>query len=230
VLDSGVLGLPILLRSTETGALDDWRKRSQSSADFAKQTVRQVVDRNPPRHAGSGSPCVIQPRRPGLEHWTGCATRIGRVDWSSARPTVGVFRCLAACAASVAQARCQVAAEAIMPATTILLPFQPDAMTPAQLAAVSYLARYSGPYPRVVRLPAASLVRLVRGQRVGRPDRRAAGPRGAVHPAPAGLRAKGLFDLHDDAWRPRVLPVCPHRRPHPRRPRGVRPVAQDPLR
>lgn len=28
-------------------------------------------------------------------------------------------------------------------ATTALLPFQPDAMTPAQLAAVSYLARYS---------------------------------------------------------------------------------------
>jgi integrase/recombinase XerD len=28
--------------------------------------------------------------------------------------------------------------------TTTLLPFQPDAMTPAQLAAVSYLARYSG--------------------------------------------------------------------------------------
>jgi hypothetical protein len=27
---------------------------------------------------------------------------------------------------------------------TILLPFQPDAMSPAQLAAVSYLARYSG--------------------------------------------------------------------------------------
>jgi integrase/recombinase XerD len=27
---------------------------------------------------------------------------------------------------------------------TILLPFQPDAMTPAQLAALSYLARYSG--------------------------------------------------------------------------------------
>jgi len=30
-----------------------------------------------------------------------------------------------------------------MPSTT-LLPFQPDAMTPAQLAAVSYLARYTG--------------------------------------------------------------------------------------
>lgn len=27
---------------------------------------------------------------------------------------------------------------------TSLFPFQPDAMTPAQLAAVSYLARYSG--------------------------------------------------------------------------------------
>ena len=27
---------------------------------------------------------------------------------------------------------------------TTLLPFQPDAMTPAQLAAVSYLARYTG--------------------------------------------------------------------------------------
>jgi hypothetical protein len=27
---------------------------------------------------------------------------------------------------------------------TTLLPFQPDAMTPAQLAAVSYLARYAG--------------------------------------------------------------------------------------
>lgn len=29
--------------------------------------------------------------------------------------------------------------------TTVLLPFQPDAMTPAQLAAISFLARYSGP-------------------------------------------------------------------------------------
>ncbi len=28
--------------------------------------------------------------------------------------------------------------------STTLLPFQPDAMTPAQLAAVSYLARYGG--------------------------------------------------------------------------------------
>ena len=31
-----------------------------------------------------------------------------------------------------------------MTTATTVLPFQPDAMTPAQLAAVSYLARYSG--------------------------------------------------------------------------------------
>lgn len=31
-----------------------------------------------------------------------------------------------------------------MPSTTALLPFQPNDMSPAQLAAVSYLARYSG--------------------------------------------------------------------------------------
>ncbi|MGH8522659.1 MAG: site-specific integrase, partial [Gammaproteobacteria bacterium] len=29
--------------------------------------------------------------------------------------------------------------------SNVLLPFQPDAMSPAQLAAVSFLARYSGP-------------------------------------------------------------------------------------
>jgi site-specific recombinase XerD len=34
--------------------------------------------------------------------------------------------------------------EATVTTTTLLLPLQPDAMTPAQLAAVSYLARYAG--------------------------------------------------------------------------------------
>jgi hypothetical protein len=38
--------------------------------------------------------------------------------------------------------------------TTTLLPFQPASMSNAQLAAVSYLARYSGhthgPYPRLL--------------------------------------------------------------------------------
>lgn len=51
-----------------------------------------------------------------------------------------------------------------MPGTTALLPFQPTEMSEAQLAAVSYLARYSGHSP-VVRLPATTLVRLVREQR-----------------------------------------------------------------
>jgi integrase/recombinase XerD len=31
-----------------------------------------------------------------------------------------------------------------MPANTVLLPYQPSAMSTAQLAAVSYLARYAG--------------------------------------------------------------------------------------
>jgi hypothetical protein len=39
-----------------------------------------------------------------------------------------------------------------MSATT-LMPFQPDVMTPAQLAAVSYLARYSGHTPTLCRDP-----------------------------------------------------------------------------
>jgi integrase/recombinase XerD len=40
--------------------------------------------------------------------------------------------------------RRQVAAEAIMTTSSTVQPFRPDAMTPAQLAALSYLARYSG--------------------------------------------------------------------------------------
>jgi site-specific recombinase XerC len=117
----------------------------------------------------------------------------------------------------VAEAWCQVAAEAIMPATTILLPFQPDAMTPAQLAAVSCLARYSG---HTHELYAYQLRRWFGWCEANGLDTLLGVQRAhvVVHPAPARLRAKGLLDLHDDAWRPRVLPVCPHRRPHPRRP------------
>jgi len=47
--------------------------------------------------------------------------------------------------------------------SSALAPFQPLAMSPAQLAAVSYLARYSGPHPQPLRVPAASVVLLVRG-------------------------------------------------------------------
>jgi site-specific recombinase XerD len=39
--------------------------------------------------------------------------------------------------------------EAMMATTTLLLPLQPDTMSAAQLAAVSYLARYSGPTHRL---------------------------------------------------------------------------------
>jgi integrase/recombinase XerD len=49
---------------------------------------------------------------------------------------------------------------------TILLPFQPDSMTPPQLAAVSYLARVLGPHPRPVRLPTSAVVRLVETNRL----------------------------------------------------------------
>jgi hypothetical protein len=50
--------------------------------------------------------------------------------------------CLAVSAAGVAWPDRSVAAGAIM--STTLLPFQPETMTPAQQAAVSYLARYRG--------------------------------------------------------------------------------------
>lgn len=40
-----------------------------------------------------------------------------------------------------------------MPGSTTLLPFQPTEMSPAQLAAVSYLARYFGHTHRLARLP-----------------------------------------------------------------------------
>ena len=83
--------------------------------------------------------------------------------------------------------------------TTTLLPFQPDAMTPAQLAAVSYLARYSGHTHDAVRLPAAALVRLVRDQRPRPAGRDPARPRRALHPPPRRVRADGLLGQHDDA-------------------------------
>ena len=54
-----------------------------------------------------------------------------------------------------------------MSGPTILLPFQPATMSGAQLAAVSFLARYSGRTHTPVRPPAAGVVRLVRVQRGG---------------------------------------------------------------
>lgn len=55
-----------------------------------------------------------------------------------------------------------------MSAPTTVLPYQPSTMSTAQLATVSYLARYAGANPRPVPLLAAAVVYLVRGKRSGR--------------------------------------------------------------
>src|SRR3712207_1035351 len=52
--------------------------------------------------------------------------------------------CLAASGGERGRGSAVIAAEALMSPTT-LLPWQPDGLTPAQIAAVSSLARYSGP-------------------------------------------------------------------------------------
>ncbi|HET6298899.1 MAG TPA: site-specific integrase [Kribbella sp.] len=98
---------------------------------------------------------------------------------------------------------------------TILLPFQPDAMSPAQLAAVSYLARYSG---HTHQLYAYQLRRWFTWCKTNRLDPLVGVQRAHVelyirHLGETGLRASSI--KHDDARGPRVLPVRPHRRPHP---------------
>ena len=113
--------------------------------------------------------------------------------------------------------------------TTLLL-FQPDAMSPTHLAAVSYLARYSS---RTHILYAFQLRRwfgwweatgsiLWSGSNVPTSSSR--------NPAPGRLRFDGLVGQHLDARRSRVLPVCLHRRPHSQRPCRLRPAAQDRVR
>jgi integrase/recombinase XerD len=97
---------------------------------------------------------------------------------------------------------------------TILLPFQPDSMTRAQVAAVSYLARYSG---HAHSLYAYQLRRWFEWCETNRLD-----PLDGIQRAHVELYirhlascADGLLDQHDDARRARVLPVRPHRRAHP---------------
>ena len=98
--------------------------------------------------------------------------------------------CLAVLAEGGVWARARSPREVIpCPRATILLPFQPSSMSTAQLAAVSFLARYSGRTHRLVHLPAQALVRLVRGQRAGPAGRHPARPRRAVHPPPGRDRA-----------------------------------------
>ncbi len=91
-----------------------------------------------------------------------------------------------------------------MSASTTLLPFQPASMSTAQLAAVSYLSRYSGPTPHLYayqqrrwcsECQSNGLDPLVGIQRARR----------VVHPPPGRVRADGRFGDHDDAWNPRAF-------------------------
>jgi hypothetical protein len=71
------------------------------------------------------------------------------------------------------------------------------------------------PHPPAVRLPASPLVHMVRDESARPAGGSPACPRRAVHPPSRRDRSAGLLDQHDDARGPRVLPVRPHRRPHP---------------
>ena len=92
---------------------------------------------------------------------------------------------------------------------TILPPFQPEAMTPAQLAAISYLARYSGHTHQLYAYQLRRWVRLVRDQRAGSIGRDPAGPRRALHSSPRRARSDAVLDQHDDARSPGVLSGSP---------------------
>lgn len=82
---------------------------------------------------------------------------------------------------------------------TIFLPFQPATMSTVQLAAVSYLARYSGRTQRPVRLPAAAAFRSVQVHRAGPAGREPARPHRALHPQSRRPRPDGLLGEHDGA-------------------------------
>ena len=113
-----------------------------------------------------------------------------------------------------------------MSASTTLLPFQPATMSTAQLAAVSFLARYSG---RTHALYAYQLKRWFgwcESQRARSAGRDPARPCRAVHPWSRRVRADGLLGGDDDARRARVLPVRAHRRADLGRPGDLRPVAE----
>jgi hypothetical protein len=67
---------------------------------------------------------------------------------------------------------------------TILLPFQPDSMTPAQLAAVSYLAWYPGHTHGLYAHQLARWCGWCETNRLDPLEGDSAGPRRAVHPRP----------------------------------------------
>src|SRR5215213_5681966 len=117
-----------------------------------------------------------------------------------------------------------------MSTTATLLSWQPDGLTPAQMAAVSYLARYSGPTHALYAYQLRRWFGWCESNGLDPADRGAARPRRAVHPWLGRVRTTGLFDRHDDARRPRVLPLRAHRRPDRSRPGRVRPATQGPRR
>jgi hypothetical protein len=97
-----------------------------------------------------------------------------------------------------------------MSSPTTVLPFEPLSMSPAQLAAVSYLARYSG---RTHNLYAFQLRRWFSWCEDNPLDplvRDPASARRALHSPARRIGADGLFSRHDDARDPRVLPVRSH--------------------
>ncbi len=114
--------------------------------------------------------------------------------------------------------------------TTILLPFQVDAMTPAQLAAVSSLARYTG---QTHRQYAYQLRRWFSWCETNGLDPLVGLQRAHLELYIRHLHDSGLRDssintmLHAVRG---VLPVRAHRRPDRRRPGRLRPAAQDPRR
>lgn len=107
-----------------------------------------------------------------------------------------------------------------------LMPFQPAHMTPAQLAAVSFLARYSGPTHH---LYAYQLRRWFAWCETNGIDALIGVERAHVELYIRSLTESGpdgLIGGHADAWDTRILPLRPHRRTHADRPSGLRPTTR----
>ena len=107
-----------------------------------------------------------------------------------------------------------------------LLPCQPATMSTAQLAAVSFLARYSGRTHHLYQFQLREWFAWCERSRARPAGRGAEGARRAVHSQLGRARSDGLQRGVDDergAW---LLHVRAHRRCDHRRPGGVRPVAE----
>ncbi|WGY00854.1 hypothetical protein QI633_20225 [Nocardioides sp. QY071] len=103
------------------------------------------------------------------------------------------------------------------------MPFQPANMTPAQLAAVSFLARYSGPTHH---LYAYQLRRWFAWCETNRIDALIGVERAHVELYIRSLTESGLMASSVVALMHGVLPLRPHRRTHADRPSGLRPTTR----